>query len=334
MKGWETMEYFLGVDAGGSKTIGVLVNARGELVATRMSGPANLVENGEEMVRRNIGLLATLLEGLHVERIYSAFGMPAFGESLRADMSYLKIITEELGIQPTLLVNDVVVGWAGGTLGQDGVHIVAGTGTIAYGRCGRKEARTSGWGSIIGDEGSAYDLGRETLRRVSRQLDGRETPTLLKEMVFERLGLSSWQSLTEWVYSLKEIERRTTIASLATVTYEAARNGDLVARAILKNAAWELSLCVLTLIEKLLLPKPLVTFSGSVLEKNEIIRESFVNHLKRRMPEVVVRNAAIHPALGAVILLYRETNREISEGVLYNLQKASQRLLQDEAPQT
>jgi hypothetical protein len=91
---------------------------------------------------------------------------------------------------------------------------------------------------------------------------------------------------------------------------------------------------VLTLIEKLLLPKPLVTFSGSVLEKNEIVRESFVNHLKRRMPEVVVRNAAIHPALGAVILLYRETNREISEGVLYNLQKASQRLLQDEAPQT
>ncbi|MGC8778653.1 MAG: N-acetylglucosamine kinase [Candidatus Caldatribacteriaceae bacterium] len=320
------MEYFLGVDAGGSKTIGILVSNRGELVAAGISGPASIVENGEEVARASMRSLRALLEGLHPsDTLHSAFGMPAFGESCKADARYYEIIAEELGVQPKILVNDVVVGWAAGTLGHDGVHIVAGTGTIAYGRHGHKELRTSGWGSIIGDEGSAYDIGRETLRQTSRQLDGRESPTLLRELVFERLKLTTWQELAEWIYAQKESERRTTIASIATITAEAARKGDPVARNILEHAAEELSLCVRTLVRELSLSRPLVTFSGSVLEKNEIVQRHFVNSLHHSIPHTVVRKAELHPALGAVILLYREVYQALPQEFLENLKETSRK---------
>lgn len=319
------MEYFLGVDGGGSKTIGVLTDRGGECIAIATSGPVNLVENGEKMVRESIRHLSPLFKRITPsDTLYSSFGMPAFGELRKADQRYRTIIIEELGITPTLLVNDVVVGWAAGTLGEDGVHVVAGTGTIAYGRHGTKEARTSGWGSIIGDEGSAYSLGREALRRVSRQFDGRESPTLLKELLCEHRRWTRWQDLTEWIYAHRDTERRTVIAALAPLVYEACQKGDPVAREIMENAAQELSLCAKTLIRILSLSQPLVTYSGSVFTKNEIIRKRFIEDLHQSIPRVTVKQSELHPALGAIILLYREIYGVLPETLLKKLRIASQ----------
>lgn len=319
------MEYFLGVDGGGSKTIGVLMDIGGECVAIATSGPVNLVENGEKMVRENIKPLSALLKKvLPSDILYSSFGMPSFGELSKADQEYRTIIIEELGIKPTLLVNDVVVGWAAGTFGEDGIHVVAGTGTIAYGRHGKKEARTSGWGSVIGDEGSAYALGREALRRVSRQFDGREPPTLLKELLCKHLRWANWQDLTEWIYAHRDTERRTVIAALAPMVYKACQKGDPVAREIMENAAQELSLCAKTLIKILSLPQPLVTYSGSVFTKNEVIRQRFLEDLYQSIPRVTVKQSELHPALGAVILLYREIYGVLPETLLKKLRIASQ----------
>ncbi|MEN3186919.1 MAG: BadF/BadG/BcrA/BcrD ATPase family protein [Atribacterota bacterium] len=324
------MEYLLGVDGGGSKTIGILMDINGELKAVATSGPVNLAENGEKMVRENVRRLRSLLNRVSPsDIIYSSFGMPAFGEWRKADQEYRTILVEELGITPTLLVNDVVVGWAAGTLGEDGIHVVAGTGTIAYGRHGKKEARVSGWGSIIGDEGSAYALGQEALRRISRQFDGRELPTLLKELFCQRLRWTSWQDLTEWIYSHQDAERRTVIAALAPVVYEAGQKGDPVAREIMDNAAQELSLCAKTLIRLLSLPRPLVTYSGSVLTKNEIVRQRFMNDLYQSIPQATVKESELHPALGAIILLYREIYGVLPQILLPKLSLVSQQFFSE-----
>lgn len=318
------MEYFLGIDAGGSKTLGVLINQDGDLIATATSGPANVVENGKTMVKKSIKKLRKLLHAVCPQDVvYSAFGMPSFGESLEADREYYTIIEEELGIQPTVLTNDVVIGWAGGTLGQDGIHIVAGTGTIAYGKHGQKEMRVSGWGSLVGDEGSAYSIGRETLQRVSRQLDGRETPTFLRELVLQKLNLQNSQSFAEWIASFREPKRRTIIASIAPITHEAALYGDPVAQQILQQAGLELSLCVKTLMHKLELENPLVTYSGSVLEKSFFVRDSFTKDLLQAAKTVTLKKAEMHPALGAIILLFITLQRTSTESMFQKMRAIS-----------
>ncbi|MCX7667641.1 MAG: hypothetical protein N2Z84_01760, partial [Atribacterota bacterium] len=160
----------------------------------------------------------------------------------------------------------------------------------------------------------------------SGQFDGRESPTILKELICKRLKCSSWQDLAEWIYSHRDTDRRTVIAAVAPIVYEAAQKGDLVAREIMKSAARELSLCAKTLIQRLSLSQPLVTYSGSVLTKNEIIRQQFIDDLYQFIPQITVKQAEIHPALGAIILLYRRIYGVPSEKLLKKLYNASQQL--------
>ncbi|HBT51315.1 MAG TPA: ATPase, partial [Petrotoga sp.] len=161
---------FLGVDGGGTKTIAALVDENGNLIGLGFSGPCNILENGEEVVRKNLReAVAPFKETLrkHKEQVFSCFGLPAVGEFRNSQEIMGNILKQELVIEPNIVVNDVVVGWAAGTLTRDGVHVVAGTGAIIYGRKGNQEVRVSGWGSLIGDEGSAYDIGRMAINIVT-----------------------------------------------------------------------------------------------------------------------------------------------------------------------
>jgi len=294
--------YYLGVDGGGTKTLACIVDDKGKLVFKNISGPTNILENGEVIFRKNIReLLTPVLSEIKPEETISCFGLPAVGE-FRDDIKMLrKIIKEEVQIEPNFIVNDVVVGWAGGNLARDGIHLVAGTGTIAYGRKGNREVRVSGWGSIIGDEGSAYYIGVETLREVSKELDGRSKKSLLSIMLFEELGLKDTLDFINFIYDPNK-DKRSEIASVAKITYEIALKGEKKAIKILKESAKELVLTVVTVKKKLRLMYPVVTYSGSVIEKNEIMRTEFIKALHEEGYKV--RPPQLSPVLGAIVYAY------------------------------
>ncbi len=318
------MEYLFSVDAGGSKTLAVLTTFDLQLISLTKSGPMNVLENGERVVRKNLRRLKKAFE--HMPKgsvVRSCFGMPALGEFQDSETYLKKIIVEEIGLEPQFVVNDVVMGWAAGTVGEDGVHVVAGTGTMAYGRRGSQECRSGGWGSLIGDEGSAYDIGRETLRRVCRQIDGREPETLLKNFVMGKLRFQNWWELSNWVYSKPFSERRPIIAAVAQLTHEAAQLGDKVALEILRNAGREIALCVLAVARRLNLEDPLVSYSGSVLVENQFVREEFERFLVETVPNVRVKQAAFHPAVGGLVLLLKKSKVDIDELLMKKLKSIS-----------
>ncbi len=294
--------YYLGVDGGGTKTLACVVDEKGKLIFKNVSGPTNILENGEEIFRKNIReLLSPILSEIKPEEIISCFGLPAVGE-FRDDIKVLRrIIKEEITIEPNFIVNDVVVGWAGGNLARDGIHLVAGTGTIAYGRKGKREVRVSGWGSIIGDEGSAYYIGEETLREVSKELDGRAKKSLLSLLLFEELNLRDSLDFINFIYDPSK-DRRSEIASVAKITYKIALKGEKKAIKILKNAAWELVLTVVIAKKKLRLMYPVVTYSGSVIEKNDIVRAEFIKALDKEGYKVTPPQ--LSPVLGAIVYAY------------------------------
>ncbi len=304
--------YFLGIDGGGTKTIACLFDEKGNLVFKNNSGPTNILENGEEIFRRNLReLLSPVLKEINPKYIKSCFGLPAVGE-FRDDVRILKnIIKEELNLDPDIIVNDVVIGWAGGNLAQDSIHIVAGTGTITYGKKGKKEIRVSGWGSIIGDEGSAYYIGYKTLNEVSRELDGRSKRSNLSELLFKELNLKDYLDFIAFIYDPNK-DRRSNIASIAKITYKIALRGEKKAIKILKESAKELALTVITANRYLKIKRPItVTYSGGVLEKNEIVREEFIKILETKGYNV--KAPKLSPVLGAVLLAYINSNKKDSK---------------------
>ena len=313
------MRYFLGLDGGGTKTQAVLVTEDGELVLERTGGPINILENGEKVFRRNIkDILKPFLVKAEGE-IISCLGIPAVGEFRDSEKIISQIVESLVGLKPTLVVNDVVVGWAGGTLGKDGVHIVSGTGTIVYGRHGKKETRVSGWGSIVGDEGSAYYIGVETLRVVSKQLDSRIEKTMLCDFIFEKLNFKDHYDFIHWIYD-SHSDRRSRIASIAVLTYEAAKKGDEFALEILKKSSEELAHAVITAIRNLKLNNPLISYSGSVLVKNEIVRKKFEEIVKKNVNAKIVP-ARLKPVLGGVILAMKQIFTDIPETIIKKLEE-------------
>ena len=171
------MKTFLGVDGGGTKTRFLLIDETGKVLASHLEGPAYYLEIGldglREMLTRGIG--HTLRQG-HVreEALSHAFlGLPAYGEdsSLLPDLDDAP--AHALPHGRYRCGNDMVCGWAGALAGADGINIVSGTGSIAYGEFAGRNARAGGWGELFSDEGSSYWLAREGLQLFSRMSDGR-----------------------------------------------------------------------------------------------------------------------------------------------------------------
>lgn len=315
---------FVGVDGGGTKTRVILINSFGKVLGFHEGGASSYLEDGYKAVEESLkSLFAPFSAILKYEKTISCFGLPNVGEFENSEQILGELVKKTIGIHPTLVVNDVVVGWAGGTFCTDGVHIVAGTGAIVYGRKGDYEVRVSGWGSLIGDEGSAYDIGRETLRRLTRQIDGREKVTFLRDFLFSSLKLSNDYELIRWAFGA---DRRKKIASIAALTYEAALKGDEVALEILEKAAYELFLAASTGVKRLGLERPLISYSGSVLEKNEIVKKRFESYLKESFPNVLVRQAPLNPVLGAVLLAYKTAFGKVDEGFVKRLFKVQENL--------
>ena len=140
------------------------------------------------------------------------------------------------------IVSDVLPILAAGTPNCCGIALIAGTGSIAFGRAadGRTK-RCGGWGYLLGDEGSGYSVGRSALSHALRELECETLwhPNSLTEAVVSKLKVKTVTELTKTVYT--NDDPRSFIASLAPLVVTAAEHGDKKAEAILDWAATELA---------------------------------------------------------------------------------------------
>ncbi len=173
--------------------------------------------------------------GLAPSRVTSTFaGLPAHGEdsALLADFDGLLA-----GVLPRAVIgNDMVCSWAGSLGGDDGISLVAGTGSIAYGEWQGRGARSGGWGEVFGDEGSAYWLAREGLALFSRMADGRAAPGPLLGLVRGHFQLAHDLDLCA---AINGDAARSRLAQFARLVSAAAADGDAQAIALLERAGEE-----------------------------------------------------------------------------------------------
>jgi N-acetylglucosamine kinase-like BadF-type ATPase len=272
------MRTYLGVDGGGSKTLFLLIDETGKVLASHAEGTAYYPEIGLEALKkllaRGIGQILRQA-GLGASDLSFAFlGLPAYGE----DSALLATLdTAPAAVLPTERYrcgNDMVCGWAGALAGADGISIAAGTGSIAYGEYAGRGARAGGWGELFSDEGSAYWMAREGLRLFSRMSDGRVPRGALYDLVRRHFVLQHDLDLCAAIYG-KRRAQRSQFAQLSQLVVEAARAGDATARALFVEAADELAEIVDAVRTQLRVPaeeRLPVSCSGGMFEPHDLLR--------------------------------------------------------------
>ena len=255
--------YFLGVDGGQSSTTAVIGDDTGLVIGVGHGGPCNHVSAPEGRAKFVAAIRASLQgacaqAGLNPENVRFAgaclglSGGPADKES---------ILHEILASDRTLVTNDALTALAGATAGEPGLVVIAGTGSIAFGRnAAGRTARAGGWGYLFGDEGGGFWIARQALRAALRWEEGWGVPTSLRARLLDATGTRNINDLMHCCYTPEFPRPR--VASLSILVNHAAEIGDPVALEILDDAARELALLA-------------VAVRGQLFEAEEAMRVSY-----------------------------------------------------------
>jgi N-acetylglucosamine kinase-like BadF-type ATPase len=322
---------FLGVDGGGSKTRFLLVDDAGRVLASHAEGPAYYLEVGfdalTDMLAR--GTEQTFKQAnLATSALTFAFlGLPAYGE----DSALLSVLdAAPAGALPAgryRCGNDMVCGWAGALAGSDGINVVAGTGSIAYGEYRGRRARAGGWGELFSDEGSAYWLAQEGLRLFSRMSDGRSPRTPLYERVRRHFSLNDDLDLCARIYG-KSVAQRSQFAHLARLVAESATAGDAAARALFERAASELADLVHAVRDQLnVAPEAELpaSCSGGLFDLRDLLRAPFEAALARGARRYRFLAPRLPPDVGAALHAAKLCGMPLAAASVAALEAACQR---------
>lgn len=242
------MKYYLGIDGGGTKTAYLLTDERDTEVMSFTQSGCSYRELGIDGVVRQIsqGMSQLLAAAELSPEVVSGIGLglPCYGESRENDCLLEQEFARLFAGKKYVLANDVKVGWAGSLGLKPGINIVAGTGSIAYGENAKGEsARSGGWSTFFGDEGSCYWLGRRTMELFFKEMDYREPRGSLYSVVMEHFGLTDPVDAID-LWEREYVPCRDQVAALQKLLLRAAEDGDGAAIRLYEEAVKELYLII------------------------------------------------------------------------------------------
>jgi glucosamine kinase len=296
-------DFVVGVDGGGSKTRVIVADLDGKELAD-VSGA------GSAMAPGRADHSAKIIGDLIRQALADAFLSDERPRSIVAGVAGVGRFAENRALTGALedleLSDEVIVQGDGEIALTDafgsgaGIILIAGTGSIAYGRSpNRVLARCGGWGPVFGDEGSGAWIGRRALGVVSSAADGREPSTALTGAILTAAQLNEVEELIPWGIAATPKE----LAALAPIVFNAASAGDVRANSLVGLAVEELTLHVRALAVKLFgddrASVPLA-FSGGLLHRGSYIRKRLEQRLKSALPGAQIRTEEVIAARGAV----------------------------------
>ncbi|MFC1960146.1 N-acetylglucosamine kinase [Chloroflexota bacterium] len=320
-------QLFIGVDGGQSATLTVLVNESGEILASALTGPCNHIHEPGGLERQ----YKTLRAGY--EQVLAAVD-PGLASAASVYLGltgggHLPTVTSVYETDNLTLTGDTVSALAGAIPTMIGTIIIAGTGSVAYGRNAQGvEATVGGRGWFAGDEGSSYDIARRGHQAVYQAADGRGPQTLLSAMLLAHYACADLDELCVKIYSGLS---RDQLARTARIVGKAAAQGDPVATQIMAAAGEELGRAVAAVLRRLGMvaePTPIAPIGG-VFKAGEHITTPLLAHVHKLNDRAHIIQPRFVPAIGAAILALRAAGLTIDETILNNLERTGLHLPMD-----
>ena len=296
------MPYYLGIDGGGTKTT-CAVGDETRLLAKATAGPSNIVRVGEAQTRKSLTQA--------VRQACAACGIPpedvvrtcvgGSGAARPELAAIVRSILAEVLPSPVDVVGDMETSLEAAFGDGPGVIVIAGTGSIAYGRDKTgKTLRAGGWGFEIGDEGSAHWIGRTAVTALLRASDLDGEAVLSAPMVralFKAWGVDSLLDLARAANSVPAPDFASLFPAIAA-------SDDNLTRQVLGKAGRELADLASIVIRRLFaqdnMPSVPVAMIGGVFRHAAPVREAFYNELRNLVPDARVLPEVVDPVEGAL----------------------------------
>jgi glucosamine kinase len=308
------VRFVMGVDGGATKTLAAVLDLREGALHLGHGGPSN-----EDAVGAAAAVQALL--GAADEAIERA-GIDG-GQLGGAVLAIAGTDTEDVArnvrsarTDNWLVVNDVVAAWASATGGGPGVAVIAGTGSNVFGVGGTgadtRAWRAGGWGHLLGDEGSGYWLGVQSIKAALRDREASGPETALSAAALAFFGESSLEAVAASVYS-KPLTKGE-IAAFAIETAKLAEDGDAVARELYERGAGELAEQITAVIRETGLAAGSaddgaaafpVGLIGSAFKAGPVFLEPLVRAIHAHAPQARVGTVEMAPVGGSLMLAAR-----------------------------
>ena len=318
------MKIFLGIDGGGSKTEAIVAAEDGRIYGWNKSGPSNPlfmqpIKAFENVIAAaNAALSPATISEQEIEHVsicvpgfQKHFSEEALAECLKMDKERISLMGDERSTMLAALGN------------SPGIVIAAGTGSFAIGRDEHhNEHSAGGWGPILGDEGSGYDVGRQALRAIIAEHEGKAEPTLLTQKVCNLWGIEKVEDIRLFLNSRANFQQ--IISALAPLVLECAQEEDAAAQNIIKQAGNSLADLAKTVLDRLDMQEdPIqVVLTGGMRNFGNRIDTCIVRRLKDKYRiNATLKKPQFPTVIGAVLLAMEEAAIFPNEEVLTILKK-------------
>jgi N-acetylglucosamine kinase len=300
-----TDRYVVGVDGGATKTLALIGTTTGKVLGRGVAGPSNYHNVGELAASKAIKTAVSRAKrqtGLGKPKVGTAVVALAAVDST-ADFRVARRFVRRANVaEECIVIHDSVAALYAATQGKPGVIVNSGTGCFAAGINQAGEyVRVGGWGYLIDDKGSAFDIGMRAITMVFRMMDGRTPPTNLPTLLKRRLGVKMFDEILDIIYANKLSVEET--ARLAPLVSKAASN-DKVCRRILNEAGTSLAELAITATRRLKMsnrPFQLATVGGG-FKSGRYLLEPFTSKVKDECPRARFVTLRDEPARGAYLI--------------------------------
>ena len=294
--------YVVGVDGGATKTVAIVGTPEGEILGRGEAGPSNhhnigaraagqAIKDAVDKAKKRAGLRSTKLD-------IAVVALAAIDSSMDSKTA-TKFVREAKVANRSFAIHDSIAALYAATAGSPGVIVNSGTGCFAAGTStARRYVRVGGWGNLIDDKGSAFDIGMRAIAIGFRMMDGRTPRTRLVSILKRGLRVKKFDEIQDLVY-VKRIGVYE-IAKLAPLISRASKS-DRVCRDILEEAGLSLAELVCTAARQLKLTRKSFTvyIMGGGFRAGRYLVNPFISEVKRQCPRARITKLEIEPVKGS-----------------------------------
>lgn len=318
------MNYYLGVDGGGSKTYALIVNETGQIVGRGSGG------NGNHQIDYKLArdsILAAVLKAMdqaglkHEDLTFAFFGLA--GADRAVDFRILNPMIRGLGFSRFEIACDTMIGLRAGTTKPYGVSVICGTGTNCAGKNSKGDFfQCGGFDYMYGDFGGGGSLNVEVFRSVIRAADGREKATLMTPLILKALNYATVEDMfNDYLDHGKRVP-----LEVAKLLFEAAGQGDEVALTIVRKQAEELSKSAVAVIRRLKMERESfdIVLAGSILTRGDdgVIKQMIKQAVNEVAPDAKVVKLTVEPVVGAIWLAIEVSGGIVTDQITYKIEQA------------
>ncbi len=305
------MAFYIGLDGGGTKTKCVVVDEKMNILSELVGEPSNFLVFGlDEVTQSLVNLINDSIKQANIDIaevdsiLLGTAGAGRREDAERLENSFMqKAIELHMPIKKFVVESDARVALEGAFSGNPGSILIAGTGSIMFGKDSKGNIhRVGGFGRILGDEGSGFHIARSGLTAVAKQFDGRGERTMLSNLLKDKLKITNSKELILAVY-----KNNFDIATITPLVIKAAEEGDNVCSGIILNGVDELLLHIKSMKRLIKEDKLKISLVGGTITTDNFYAKLFKEKVNS-MDCVKLSEPELEPAVGAA-LMAKETSK-------------------------